>query len=151
MANYKVTDTELTSVANAIRTKGGTQAQLEWPTGFVSAVNDISGGGTVYTHSIYIDGGTYISKGRTVIVTASSTPFTLATLAAWLYNNGFTGANNSAKYLFVAQSTSYDDKFYCAIASDNGADITLYKKSGGADVLDTLPYDGTFSDIVVQA
>ena len=45
MANYKVTDTELTSVANAIRTKGSTQAQLEWPTGFVTAVGNIPTGG----------------------------------------------------------------------------------------------------------
>ncbi len=40
--DYKVTDAELTSVANAIRTKGGTQAQLEFPTGFVSAVGAIT-------------------------------------------------------------------------------------------------------------
>ena len=48
MANYLTTDTELTSIANAIRTKGGTQAQLTYPTGFVSAINDIptGGGGT---------------------------------------------------------------------------------------------------------
>lgn len=36
---------DLTSVANAIRTKGGTSASLAFPTGFVSAINDISGGG----------------------------------------------------------------------------------------------------------
>lgn len=48
MANYLTTDTELTSIANAIRTKGGTQAQLTYPTGFVSAINAIpTGGGTV--------------------------------------------------------------------------------------------------------
>lgn len=45
MADYKVTDTELTSIANAIRTKGGTQALLEFPTDFVSAINEISTGG----------------------------------------------------------------------------------------------------------
>lgn len=45
MADYKVTDTELASIANAIRTKGGTQAQLEFPTGFVSAVQAIPTGG----------------------------------------------------------------------------------------------------------
>ena len=45
MADYKVTDTELISIANAIRTKGGTQAQLEFPTGFVSAVQAIPTGG----------------------------------------------------------------------------------------------------------
>ena len=49
MANYLTTDIELTSIANAIRTKGGTQADLVYPTGFVSAINDIptGGGGTV--------------------------------------------------------------------------------------------------------
>ena len=46
MADYKVTDTELTSIANAIRTKGGTQEQLEWPTGFVNAIEAIPSGGT---------------------------------------------------------------------------------------------------------
>jgi len=45
MANYKVTDTELTSVANAIRTKGGTQAPLEFPIGFVTAIGNIPTGG----------------------------------------------------------------------------------------------------------
>ena len=42
-------DTDLTSVANAIRTKGGTSAQLAFPAGFVSAVEAIpsSGGYTV--------------------------------------------------------------------------------------------------------
>lgn len=38
-------DADLTSVANAIRTKGGTSAQLAFPAGFVSAVNAIPTGG----------------------------------------------------------------------------------------------------------
>lgn len=45
MANYIATDTDLTAVADAIRTKGGTSAELVFPTGFVSAIGDISGGG----------------------------------------------------------------------------------------------------------
>ena len=36
---------DLTSVANAIRTKGGTSAQLAFPAGFVTAIGNISGGG----------------------------------------------------------------------------------------------------------
>lgn len=40
-------DTDLTAIANAIRTKGGTSAQLAFPAGFVSAINDISGGGGI--------------------------------------------------------------------------------------------------------
>ena len=48
MANYLTTDTDLTAVANAIRTKGGTNATLTFPSGFVSAINAIStsGGGS---------------------------------------------------------------------------------------------------------
>lgn len=46
MADYIVKDTELTSVANAIRTAGGTNSLLNFPNGFVSAVNNISGSGS---------------------------------------------------------------------------------------------------------
>lgn len=52
MADYLTTDTELTSVANAIRTKGGTSAQLEYPSGFVTAIGDIQTGGTLQTKSV---------------------------------------------------------------------------------------------------
>lgn len=38
-------DSDLTSVANAIRTKGGTSGQLAFPAGFVSAVEAIPTGG----------------------------------------------------------------------------------------------------------
>lgn len=44
MADYLTTDTELTSVANAIRTKGGTSASIIYPTGFVTAIEAISSG-----------------------------------------------------------------------------------------------------------
>ena len=43
MADYIVKDTELTSVANAIRTAGGTSSLLTFPNGFTSAINNISG------------------------------------------------------------------------------------------------------------
>lgn len=43
-------DSDLTSVANAIRTKGGTSASMAFPAGFVSAVQAIpTGGGGEYT------------------------------------------------------------------------------------------------------
>lgn len=46
MTTYLTTDTDLTSIANAIRTKGGTSAPLAYPLGFVSAINNIEGGGS---------------------------------------------------------------------------------------------------------
>lgn len=45
MSNYIVDGADLTSVANAIRTKGGTSAQLAFPAGFVSAIEAIETGG----------------------------------------------------------------------------------------------------------
>ena len=46
MSKYKVDSSSLTAVANAIRTKTGESESLSFPTGFVSAINGISGGGT---------------------------------------------------------------------------------------------------------
>lgn len=45
MANYLTTDTDLTAVADAIRTKGGTSASLAFPNGFVDAIDAIETGG----------------------------------------------------------------------------------------------------------
>lgn len=42
MSEYLVTDTQLTNVANAIRTKGHTNAELVWPSGYISAIDNIS-------------------------------------------------------------------------------------------------------------
>ena len=46
-------DSDLTSVANAIRAKSGGSSQLAFPAGFVSEIGNIPGGGgqTVYTSS----------------------------------------------------------------------------------------------------
>ena len=50
-------DADLTSVANAIRTKGGTSAQLAFPADFVQAIEDIETGGGVPPTSAYIQTG----------------------------------------------------------------------------------------------
>lgn len=44
MANYLTTDTDLTAVANAIRSKGGTSEPLFFPHGFVDAIDAIEAG-----------------------------------------------------------------------------------------------------------
>jgi len=50
MTTYTTTDTELTSIANAIRTKGGTTELLTYPDDFIVAIGQIEagGGGNVY-------------------------------------------------------------------------------------------------------
>ncbi|MBR6208721.1 MAG: hypothetical protein IKQ69_06960 [Oscillospiraceae bacterium] len=46
-------DADLASVANAIRTKGGTSAQLAFPADYITAIAAISGGGT--PHIIHLE------------------------------------------------------------------------------------------------
>lgn len=69
MPNYLVSDTDLTAVANAIREKGGTSATLEFPSGFISAIQAISGGGLPpeYQEVEYLQstGTQYIDTGLT--------------------------------------------------------------------------------------
>ena len=48
MPKYIVEGSDLTSVANTIRTKGGTSGSLSFPNGWSSAINAISGGGLEY-------------------------------------------------------------------------------------------------------
>lgn len=57
MANYLTTDTDLTAVADAIRTKGGTSGQLIFPQGFVDAIDNIQtgGGSGGYTANDWLD------------------------------------------------------------------------------------------------
>lgn len=57
MSDYRVSGSDLTSVASAIRTKGGTSAALSFPTGFVTAIGNIpTGGGTLITKNITANG-----------------------------------------------------------------------------------------------
>ena len=53
-------NTDLTSVANAIRTKGGTSAQLAFPSDFVQAIADIptGGGSSIYFSQYSLTGDT---------------------------------------------------------------------------------------------
>ena len=82
MANYIATDTDLGAVADAIRTKGGTSAQLEFPQGFVDAISAISGGGGVlgvtqdedgYLVLSPLSGGAGYQSGSFVLASASRT------------------------------------------------------------------------------
>ena len=60
MATYKVVDAEqlnadMTSVADSIRTKGGTTDALAWPDGYKTAIDSIPSGGAKETWVIKSD------------------------------------------------------------------------------------------------
>ena len=67
-------DSDLTSVANAIRTKGGTSASLAFPEGFVSAVEAIpTGGGASY--DLFIKEWTGASTSEWTVYAPLTKPF----------------------------------------------------------------------------
>lgn len=63
MAMYLASDTEITSIADAIRTKGGTSSALVFPTDFVTAIQNIPSGGASLTTLTATANGTYTPTG----------------------------------------------------------------------------------------
>lgn len=89
MAKYLVNDTSLVAVADAIRTKGSTTERLEFPDGFVSAVEGISAGG----------GGQWTTEG---IIARTEPSGAIVTNATTLTNYLF--ANNTCITSFTANA-----------------------------------------------
>lgn len=68
-------NSDLTSIANAIRTKGGTSAQLAFPSGFVTAIGAIStggGGSIVITDETNATGTTAVITGNEITLTTKT-------------------------------------------------------------------------------
>lgn len=110
MATYLTNDTDLGAVADAIRTKGGTSADLVFPQGFVDAIDAISGGGPSaddYAQklvpsglirlgvSTVMDGAFWYCKNITGVV---------IDVACTIKENSFKNCN--AMTFFVSQSTT---------------------------------------------
>lgn len=98
-------DADLTSVANAIRTKGGTSAQLAFPAEFVSAIEDIETGGggdsgTIESDFINLEYAIVTVGVNTVSVATQVIPYLLG-LA------GFATTNYSCGWFGVVEHSSY--------------------------------------------
>jgi len=106
MADYLVTDTELTSIADAIRTKGGTSASLTFPTGFVNAIDAIpsGGGGGVNTCTLTIG-----SDGNVTVSNFDTTPSGdyMVTASVLQAPAMYTDYNGTESFFFDAGSGTY--------------------------------------------
>ena len=118
MADYKVTDTELTSIANAIRTKGGTQSQLVFPAGFVSAINAIpsgGGGSIVFKDYALFDGSkNLLLNGLTI---NEDYKITVDFDALTFFSNQAVIGNNSYSAASFVHLTQYGDRWYTSAGS----------------------------------
>jgi hypothetical protein len=77
MANYKVTDGELTGIADVIRLKGGTSDPLVFPSGFASAIEAIQAGFSAADEGKVVFSGALVPQGSMSIMSNGSYDTTL--------------------------------------------------------------------------
>lgn len=152
-----VLDANLTSVANAIRSKGGTSASLAFPAGFINAISRMETGKvTTEVHDITIasDLGNgkasenrlltsnafvkehYAEDGFAVIwIPKTPIPLTAATVMHGAYHgNKNIGANNNVLYGFAYKSNSASAMGYAAMnvkVNGDGYNLSFRAKSTG--------------------
>jgi len=150
MTDYIASGTDLTSVADAIRTKGGTSSSLAFPNGFVSAINDISGGGGIqggYNVKFTTEGNDY------AIVSCVAGNSIDAPLDPVISGKAFTGWYNGASKISFPYTPSADITLTAGLVtaetctvtglgSSNPSSVTFTKSSGWSDTYETIVKDG---------
>ena len=143
-------NSDLTSVANAIRTKGGTSGQLAFPSGFVSAIGDIPTGSdpTLITKTI-AENGTYDAEDDNADGYSSVTvniplifkyEYTYTVTESW--ESGHTGTTMLAAVLDGHYKSN--SMAYCLIFRNNGntsgyrVDAILCSKASSASELSNV-------------
>lgn len=126
MADYFVSDVELTDVADAIREKGGTSAPLEWPGGFVEAIGDISGGGGSGGGSLS-DPIRFFDYDGTLVASYTSVPSALPDNPSHdgLIAQGWNYTIAQIQTQFAASGTCDIGQMYITESGDTEIDIVL--------------------------
>lgn len=127
-------DADLTSVANAIRTKGGTSAQLAFPVDFVSAVEDIETGGASLQHKFDV-----IPASTAAAITFPRGDYSLPTNYACFIvsdNTSGDGANTTLTTLAAFKTSSIAIN---GAANKRIGNVQIVKASGATDWFNTPP------------
>lgn len=95
-------DADLTTVANAIRTKGGTSGSLAFPAGFVSAIQAIPTGG----------GGSSWTKVCEKSYTRSTTSTSTKTIETWQTNHTEIWTSDKILYVRVRDTAGKRNNYY---------------------------------------
>ena len=149
---YRVSGTDLTAVANAIRTKGGTSAALSFPNGFVTAIGNIETQQltTIVPEQTVTVSGSYtqltfdeaIVDGEEYVVTINGTTKTLTAASqygsvylAFTTNTVMIDYSSPKMYLDVTDSSLYGTYT-----------VKVEKVSGGATLITkSISANGTYN------
>lgn len=158
MALYLAEDTDLTSVANAIRTKGGTSSQLVFPTGFVSAINAIPTGSSA---SIDTKTVTNSSASNTSISFSSmkgnpiaffvrcQAQLTRSSNSSYYYVTAvrYNGTNTTGNYWRMSNGTFYNDTSHYSY-SYSGTTLTVSSSASRSSAGGSF-YNGTYELVYI--
>ena len=147
MAEYLTNTTDLTLVADAIRTKGGTTELLIYPDEFVTAIQAIQTGTELQIIVTVTSGATVTATKGSLSVSGTSVngtcTLTVPEAGTWSVKATLNGQTSGTKSVSFVDICEVELTFFSAtitVTVDSGATVTL--KKGGATI-DTKTSTGT--------
>lgn len=165
MAEYLTNTTDLTSVANAIRTKGGTTELLVYPDEFVTAIQAIKTGITPQLVVTVSAGATVTATNGSKTITGISDSTGVCTLAVpeigtWSVSATLGGQTSNTKTVSITDTYMVSLTFFSAditVTVDSGASVALQKdgttlqtKTSTGTVVFTVTETGTYTIVATK-
>ena len=164
MAEYLTNTTDLTSVANAIRTKGGTTELLAYPDEFVTAIHAIQTGTELQIIVTVTSGATVTATKGSLSVSGTSVngTCTLAVpeIGTWSVSATLNGQTSDTKTVSITDTYMVSLSFFSAtitVTVDSGASVSLQKdgatiqtKTSTGTVVFTVTETGTYTIVATK-
>ena len=165
MAEYLTNTTDLTLVADAIRTKGGTTELLTYPDEFISAIQAISLGIVPQLIVTVSAGATVTATNGSKTITGTSDSTGVCTLAVpeigtWSVSATLDGQISDTKTVSITDTYMVSLTFFSAditVTVDSGASVALQKdgttiqtKTSTGTVVFTVTETGTYTIVATK-
>ena len=134
MAEYLTNTNDLTLVANAIRTKGGTTELLTYPDEFVTAIHAIQTGTELQIIVTVTSGATVTATNGSLSVSGTSVngtcTLTVPEIGTWSVSATLNGQTSDTKTVSITDTYMVSLSFFSAtitVTVDSGASVALQK------------------------
>ena len=164
MAEYLTNTNDLTLVANAIRTKGGTTELLTYPDEFVSAIQAIQTGTELQIIVTVESGATVTATKGSLSVSGTSVngtcTLTVPEAGTWSVNATLGGQTSNTKTVSITDTYMVSLSFFSAtitVTVDSGASVALKKdgvtvqtKTSNGTAVFTVTETGTYTIVATK-